>query len=138
MNSAARQSPAVANSVTMVDDSHIGVTIEPSIYSTTSYLGLAIAYILRAYSGCLAAMPNYNGYLRIGIASGSKIVGAFRTSAWEIRSAMASNTMDRLYLNMRSQGQSITYYYGDGWGTVTKDVIGPNGERLSASVGDWL
>lgn len=134
MYNIAIQCPAVNRAVVVADIAHIGVTIEPNTYAMPSEIGMALGNILAAYTGILDGVPEYNGYLRIGIADGGKIAGLYEVTAWEARSAQS---IVDLYNNMISRGKSITYYWSDGWGDVTKDTVTPYG-RLSASTGNWL
>jgi hypothetical protein len=136
MYNAAMQSPSVGAARINMDASHIGVTITPGPYATD--MQEAAAYIMAAgYYSVLLRMPNYNGYLRIGVAQNAKIVAIWEMGANEMRQANAaggSNEVanlinDRVY----NGGKSISYYRSDGWGDVTK----PYG-RLSPSVGNWL
>ncbi len=136
MYNAAMQSPSVGAARVTMDASHIGVTITPGPYATN--MQDAAAYIMVAgYYSVLLRAPDYNGYLRIGVAQNAKIVTVWEMGANEMRQANATGgpeevvklIVDRVY----NGGKSISYYRSDGWGDVTK----PYG-RLSPSVGNWL
>jgi len=69
MTSTAKACPGVGNVVVVQDDAHIGVTISPGQYATSSDLSNAVASLVVFYSKILQEVPSYQGYLRVGIAN---------------------------------------------------------------------
>jgi hypothetical protein len=134
------QDPNIGQCMVVVDAAHIGVTITPGTYSKD--MQYAVAKVMVGYFGVLHQMPDYNGYLRVGIAQAGKIVAIWEIEAIDIRSANetggAVQVVKVINDHVYSEGKSIRYYWSDGYGDVTKSVSdGPYG-RLSASEGNWL
>jgi hypothetical protein len=114
MNNVARSCPSVGNTVTVVDNSHIGVTISPGPYATSSDLTNAVATLIIAYSEVLKAAPSYQGYLRIGIANKgpdgkNHIVQIFEAPAWETRANQ--NQMASYVNSILGRGKEQMYQY---------------------------
>jgi hypothetical protein len=136
----AMQDPNIGQCMVVVDAAHIGVTITPGTYSKN--MQAAVAKVMVGYYGVLLQVPEYNGYLRVGVAVAGKIVAIWEIEAIDIRSAHETGGSDQVakVINDHAYGEgtSIRYYVSDGYGDVTKSVSdGPYG-RLSASEGNWL
>ena len=136
----AMQDPNVGQIRVVMDGAHIGATITPGTYSQN--MQTAVAKVMVGYYGVLLLMPEYSGYLRVGVAVSGKIVGIWEIEANDIRSAhetggsvQVAKVIDE---HAYGEGKSIRYYVSDGYGDVTRSVSdGPYG-RLSASEGNWL
>jgi hypothetical protein len=129
------QSPYVGSAQVSMDAAHIGVTITPSAYSTD--LSDAISHVLAGYSVCLQRMPNYNGYLRIGIRNTPKSMLIYDVDAFKMREAIRTGDYKPVVADMYAGRREISTYMSDGYGDVTKSVNTPYG-RMSASAGNWL
>jgi hypothetical protein len=136
----AMQDPNIGQCRVVMDAAHIGVTITPGTYSRDMLA--AVVTVMVGYYGVLNQMTEYGGYLRVGVAEGGKITGIWEIEAVELRSAnktgglgMVSKIIEE---HAYGEGKSISYYWTDGYGDVTKSASdGPYG-RLSASEGNWL
>ncbi len=137
------QSPDVGAAQVTMDNSHIEVIITPGTYSHNAQ-NAACHIMSLGYYGVLLGAPNYNGYLRIiATAQNSKTAIVWEMEANEMRRAheaggsdgVANLIIDRVY----NGSKSISYYWSDGYGDVTKTVNdGSYGGKLSASAGNWL
>jgi len=134
------QDPNIGQCMVVVDAAHIGVTITPGTYSND--MQAAVAKVMVGYYGVLLQVPEYNGYLRVGVAEAGKVVAIWEIEAIDIRSANDIGGSDQVakVINDHAygEGKSIRYYWSDGYGDVTRSVSDGSVGRLSASSGDWL
>lgn len=133
----AKRSPDVGDVRVSVDTSHIGITIVPSIYATS--LDNVFPFLLTGYATCLARMPDYNGYLRIGIKTSSKTMEIYEVPAYKMRAAWETDEYGDLIKDMFANSKVVSYYWSDGLGDITKSASdGTQYGRLSPSTGNWL
>lgn len=114
MTSTAQECPGVGRVVVVQDNAHIGVTITPGEYATSSDLANAVATLIMTYSEILTAIPDYNGYLRVGIANKAwdnqyRIVQIFEAPAQETRANANQITEYANYI--LGKGKKVTYTY---------------------------
>jgi hypothetical protein len=101
----------------VIDYAHIGVTISPGPYATSTDLTEAVATILLAYSALLAADPNYTGYLRVGIAQIGPtnkylVTQVFEATAYETRAYTIETGLRIEYINYVFENRkSVSYTY---------------------------
>jgi hypothetical protein len=136
----ALQDPNIGRCLVVMDASHIGATITLGTYSHN--MQEAVAKVMVGYYGILLQMPEYNGYLRVGVAEAGKIVAIWEIEAIDIRSAEKEGGSDQVAKvindNVYGEGTAISYYRSDGSGDVTKSVSDGSYGELSASEGNWL
>jgi hypothetical protein len=115
MYNAALQSPGVGQAVVVVDMAHIGVTIAPNQYAISQDLADAVGNLIVAYAGLVQAVPEYNGYLRVGISNvgpdgKNHIVQLFEASAYSARD-QTTNTIGNYVNQVLANGKSLSYEY---------------------------
>lgn len=122
MYNAARTSPGVGDVNVILDDAHIGVTISPGPYATSSDLANAVSALIIAYAGLLSYYENYTGYLRVGIASKAPngqylVTQIFEAPASETRAFLNGTELRLDYINyVLGKGKSMSYtYYVEGY-----------------------
>lgn len=120
MSSIAKSCPGVGDARVVVDSAHIGVTISPGKYALPDDLANAVVTIINGYSQLLFDSPNYQGYLRIGIAELGRdgkyyITTIYEATASETRGCTMPSGVSQEYISYVMQRGKLVNYSAYGW-----------------------
>jgi hypothetical protein len=107
------QSPDVGNARVSMDLAHIGVTITPSQYATS--WDSIFPHVLAGYIYILNNMPDYNGYLRIGILADDKTMYIYEVEAYQMREAIKKDDLEPVISDMFAKSKIQTDHQYDSY-----------------------